>query len=162
MADGAGSAHPSSDPASPANLPPQGATGRLGKRHGRTQKQQRKPPSPLVGEGPGMRGAQPFGNRPAFANLPPQRPPHPTASRPPSPTRGEGEHVAASRQELGRQPKSPLAPREGRGDGGEGCAEGQPAPRLEEETQRTPRPTAARPPPPIRREGGDVSAGTRE
>src|SRR5690606_3634644 len=82
--------------------------------------------------------------------------------RPPSPTRGEGEHVAASRQELGRQPKSPLAPREGRGDGGEGCAEGQPAPRLEEETQRTPRPTAARPPPPIRREGGDVSAGTRE
>ena len=68
-----------------------------------------EPPSPLVGEGTGMRGAQASvfiqslrtGNlsapliRPGFAG-------------PPSPARGEGECVAALRQEHKCFPKSPL------------------------------------------------------
>ncbi len=42
--------HPSSDPALPGHLLPQGEKGR------RTQALHQEPPSPLEGEGPGVRG----------------------------------------------------------------------------------------------------------
>src|SRR5690606_3783856 len=48
----------------------------------KTQKQQREPPSPLVGEGTGMRGAQPVGSQPAFAGLANSAPPSPLEGAP--------------------------------------------------------------------------------
>ena len=59
-------------------------------------------PSPLVGEGVGSRSDRVRGRSPsrlaAVANA--QRPPHPTASRTPSPSRGEGSASLAARMKI--------------------------------------------------------------
>ena len=106
----------------------------------------------------GDEGAQPVGSQPAFASLLSQRPPHPTAARPPSPTRGEGELWRRFGKNSKACKESPLLPWwEKSWDGCSICDKYRR--RRSSPPQRTPHPTASRPPSPLTR--GEGSLGRR-
>ena len=100
-----------------------GRRGAQGSFAAKTQRLARGAPFSPGGRRVGDEGAQPVDNQPAFASLLSQRPPHPTASRPPSSTREEG----SSGQRFGRtsstrqKSPSPLVRGEGRGEGCAAC-----------------------------------------
>src|SRR5690606_32050332 len=116
MAGEASSAHPSCDRF-------RGARGGVA---AGTQMLPQEPPSPLVGEGPGMRETQAIGSQPAFASWPPQRTPHPSRTFGPIhllPSRGAKHgpwRCFSKNSKTAERAPSPLV----RGEGwGEGCAE---------------------------------------